>query len=67
MTKVPNTAGVFFAKKGYYNGQEVTVTHRDPKTGMVWLEDYVIKHKGSPNEFGKWVDGDSVTYKDTNN
>ena len=64
MIKVENDAGVFYAREGYYNGQKVIVTHRDQANGMVWLENYAERHKGSPVEYGKWVNGDSVTYKE---
>ncbi len=59
MKRVDNEAGVLYAKKGYYKGQEVTVTHH--YGAEVWLEDY--KEKGS-RECGCWVSGDSVSYKD---
>ena len=61
---VDNDGMVFFAKKGYYKGAEVTVTHRDPETGNVWLEDY--KGKGDI-EAGCWVNADSVKYKGETN
>lgn len=57
MQKVENLAGVFFARKGHYNGKNVTITHRDPATGMLWLEDYVEKES---NTAGVWVDADKV-------
>ena len=60
MYGVENDARVFFAKKGYYKGKEVTVTHRD--NAMVWLEDYPVKQNGS-TEYGIWVPSDSVSYK----
>ena len=63
MMKVENDARVFFAKKGYYNGKEVTVTHRDG--AMVWLEDYPVGK--DPIEYGVWVPNDSVSYKDGTN
>ena len=56
-----NEEGVFFARKGYYKGKEVTVTHRDPATGQVWLEDYPLGK--NPILYGCWVNGDSVSYK----
>jgi len=62
MKTVDNEAGVKFARKGYYKGVEVTVTHR--YGSQVWLEDYPIRHKGSATEWGCWVEGESVTYKD---
>ena len=62
MYGVENNAGVFYARKGYYKGTEVTVTHRDPESGKVWLDDYPVKTNG-PTEYGLWVDADSVTYK----
>ena len=62
MYGVENNAGVFFAKKGYYKGTEVTVTHRDPESGKVWLDDYPVKTNG-PTEYGLWVDADSVSFK----
>ena len=62
MKTVDNEAGVKFARKGYYKGVEVTVTHR--YGSQVWLEDYPIKSKGNPTEYGCWVEGESVTYKD---
>jgi hypothetical protein len=61
--RVANLNNLYFARKGFYNGQEVTVTHRDPKSGQLWLEDYVVSKK-SPVEVGCWVDAESVTYKD---
>ena len=61
MYGVENNNRVFFAKTGYYNGQEVTVTHRDPKSGQVWLDDY--KFGKDSMDYGMWVDEDSVTYK----
>ena len=59
MIKVENDAGVRFARKGYYKGKEVTVTHR--YRDMVWLEDYPVGH--DPVEFGCWVPNRSVKYK----
>lgn len=59
-TKVENEAGVYFARKGYYNGKEVTVTHRDGP--MVWLEDYPVGK--APVEYGCWVPNESVNYRD---
>ena len=50
-----NEAGVFYAVKGRYKGQEVTVTHHDG--AMVWLEDY-----GKAPNIGCWVPNDSVSY-----
>lgn len=62
MKRVDNEAGVLYAKKGFYRGTEVTVTHH--YGAEVWLEDYPIKQKGSPTEYGCWVSSDSVSYKD---
>ena len=62
MKTVDNMAGVLFAKEGYYKGNKVIVTHRDPATGNVWLEDYPVS--GSPIVYGCWVDADSVRYQD---
>lgn len=59
MQKIENDAKVYFARKGYYNGREVTVTHRDG--AMVWLEDYPVGK--DPVEYGAWVLNDSVSYK----
>ena len=56
---VENDAGVFYARKGYYQGKEVTVTHHDG--AMVWLEDYPIGK--NPIEYGCWVSNESVSYK----
>lgn len=58
-TTVPNEAGVFYARKGFYKGKEVTVTHRDG--AMVYLEDYPIGK--APVEYGCWVPNESVNYK----
>ena len=60
MYGVENDARVFFAKKGYYKGKEVTVTHRNPATGEVWLEDYPVGK--APIRYGCWVNADSVRY-----
>ena len=62
MKRADNEAGVLYAKKGFYRGTEVTVTHH--YGAEVWLEDYPIKQKGSPTEYGCWVSSDSVSYKD---
>ena len=62
MKRVDNEAGVMYARKGYYKGTEVVVTHR--YGSQVWLEDYPVKHGGGPTEYGCWVEGESVTYKD---
>ena len=62
MLTVENDARVFFARKGYYKGKEVTVTHHDG--AMVWLEDYPVG--GSPVEYGCWVPNDSIRYKGEN-
>lgn len=59
MYGIENDARVFFAKKGYYKGKEVTITHRD--NAMVWLEDYPVGK--NPTEYGCWVPSDSVKYK----
>ena len=59
MYGVANDLGVYFAKTGYYKGKKVTITHRDPATGNVWLDDYQVK-KG---EYGCWVKSDSVKYE----
>lgn len=56
-----NERGVFYARKGYYKGKEVTVTHRNPQTGEVWLEDYQVGK--DPVTYGCWVDMDSVNFK----
>lgn len=58
---VVNEAGIFNAKKGYYKGKEVTVTHRDPKSGDVFLEDCPRKD-GGITVYGIWVSADSVKY-----
>lgn len=58
--RVENDARVFFARKGYYNGKEVTVTHRHG--AEVWLEDYPVGK--NPITYGCWVSSDSVKYKD---
>lgn len=50
MKTVDNEAGVFNAKIGYYKGKKVTVTHRDPKSGQLWLEDFPTGK--SPVEYG---------------
>lgn len=57
---VENEARVLYARKGYYKGKEVTVTHR--YGAQVWLEDYPVGKK--PVEYGCWVDSESVKYKD---
>ena len=57
-----NDAGVFYARKGFYKGKEVTVTHRDPATGEVWLEDFPVGK--DPVTFGCWVPSDSVKIKE---
>lgn len=62
MRMIENSAGVFNARKGRYAGQEVIVTHRDPATGMVWMDNFMIKHKGSRPEFGMWVNPDAIEY-----
>lgn len=59
MQKVENEARVYFARKGYYKGVEVTVTHRNGD--MVWLEDFPVGH--DPILYGLWVKNDSVKYK----
>ena len=59
MYGVENESGVFFAKKGYYKGREVTVTHHSGST--VWLEDYPIKGDDGL-VVGCWVPSDSVSY-----
>ena len=58
MKTVDNEAGVLYAKKGYYKGTEVTVTHH--YGAEVWLEDY--RQKGG--ETGCWVPAEAVSYKD---
>ena len=60
MYGVENEARVFYARKGYYKGKEVTVTHRNGD--MVWLEDFPVRDNGSL-EYGLWVRNDSVRYK----
>ena len=62
MKQVDNEAGVKYARKGYYKGTEVVVTHR--YGSQVWLEDYPVRVKGGPTEYGCWVESESVTYKD---
>ena len=62
MKQVDNEAGVKYARKGYYKGTEVVVTHR--YGSQVWLEDYPVRTKGGPTEYGCWVESESVTYKD---
>ena len=61
-TPIWNEAGVLYARKGYYKGKEVTVTHRNGTD--VWLEDYPVGK--NPVEYGLWVSGDSVSYKEIN-
>ena len=48
------------ARKGRYNGKKVTITHRDPRTGNVWLDDYPIGK--NPITYGCWVKEESVKY-----
>ena len=54
-----NEVGVYFARRGHYNGGNYTFTHRDPKTGELWGED-IPTGKKSPIEYGMWVPGESV-------
>lgn len=61
--KVPNDAGVFFAKKGFYEGKSVTVTHRDPASDQVYLEDYPVQD-GKNVLYGLWVNKSSVNFVD---
>lgn len=56
---IENDSKVFFARKGYYKGKEVTVTHRYGTE--VWLEDYPVSK--APIEYGCWVNSESVKYK----
>ena len=58
MKKVDNGSGVFFARRGQYNGGTYTFTHRDPKTGELWSDDIPVGK--NPIEYGKWVPGESV-------
>lgn len=59
MIAVENESGVYFAKRGYYKGKEVTVTHRHGS--MVWVEDYPIN--GDDGLIvGCWVPSESVSY-----
>ncbi len=60
MVKVANENNVYFAKKGMYDGEIYTFTHRDPKSGELWSDDIHVKKTG---EFGKWVSADSVSFK----
>lgn len=55
-----NEANVFYARNGYYKGKLVTVTHRDPQSGELWLEDYPVGK--NPVLFGAWVPADSVKF-----
>ena len=57
---VANESGVFFAREGYYKGKKVVVTHRDPKSGDLWLDDYPVGK--SPVTYGIWVPADSVKF-----
>ena len=61
MKTVDNEAGVFNAKVGYYKGKKVTVTHRDPKSGQLWLEDFPTGK--SPVEYGLWANADNERYR----
>lgn len=56
---VENEAGVFYAKKGFYKGKEVTVTHHHG--AEVYLEDFPIS---GPDGLvvGCWVPSESVSY-----
>ena len=63
MVTVENEANVFFAKKGYYKGKEVTVTHHDGS--MVWLENYPVNGDDGL-VVGCWVSSDSVSYDKEN-
>ena len=56
---VENEAGVFYAKKGYYKGKEVTVTHHHG--AEVYLEDYPV-NGADGLVVGCWVPSDSVVY-----
>lgn len=58
MYGVENEAGVYFARKGYYKGKEVTATHRNGDE--VWLEDYPVGK--DPIEYGIWVKNEAVAY-----
>lgn len=55
---VSNEAGIKNAVKGRFCGKEYTFTHRNPKTGEVWCDDYPV----SNNEVGAWVPNDQVEF-----
>ena len=61
--KVPNDAGVFNARNGFYQGKSVTVTHRDPATDQVYLEDYPVQ-EGKSIVYGCWVNKSSIKFVD---
>ena len=61
-----NDGRLFFCQQGYYKGKLVTVTHRNPESGDVWLEDYPVTDPDSGYKTcGKWVRGDAVKYKES--
>lgn len=55
-----NEAGVLYAKKGYYKGKEVTITHHSGS--QVWLEDYPVKDVDGMMVCGCWVESASVVF-----
>ena len=61
MARVNNDAGVLYAKTGMYCGKKVTITHRDPASDMVYLEDFPVQI-GKSVEYGAWVHKSEVQF-----
>lgn len=63
---VKNEANVRNARIGIYEGKAYTFTHRNPRTGEVYAEDYPVRHSSVNGRlhlnFGKWIPSESVKF-----
>ena len=52
-----NEYGLYNCQKGFFDGQEYTFSHFNPKTNEVYSDDIPFN-----DSYGRWVPNDSVTW-----
>lgn len=60
MSNISNESGVMKARFGVYKGVKCLFTHRNPKNGEVYAEDFPVNQKHGV--YGTWVPNDSVQW-----
>lgn len=56
-----NSAGVYNARQGHWNGGKYVFTHRNPQSGDLYGEDIPEVSDSGHKTYGKWVPAEEVT------